>query len=1029
QPGQEFNHGLVLSRDPLRPGRVFTVRIDRKVNSWSGSIEVGVTALDPAELDFPSSATGLRGGSWVVSGCSVLRDGRSLREDFGPDLDALGEGDRVGVQATPGGELRLWVNGRDWGVAAAGLPPRVWAVVDLYGKCTQVTVVLSLGGGAWCRGWSHVQFSLWGVGPWLAPPAGVGGACPRGCGLSGGAAWAGPAPPTSNEALLFHEKCGALIKLSNGHKTAERRRPLDEFNNGVVLTNRPLRDGEMFEVPPRGLGGTIMMSGCGILTNGKGTRREYCEFSLDELQEGDHIGLTRKPNNALHFYINGIDQGVATTLTPLVVYGVVDLYGMAVKVTIVHNHNHSDRLRRNNAILRALSPEGGRRPPEPPGAPEPDPDRLLFHPNCGQKAAIVNEGRTALRPHATDDFNHGVVLSSRALRDNELFQVRIDKMVDKWAGSIEIGVTTHNPAYLQLPSTMTNLRSGTWMMTGNGVMHNGTTVLDEYGHNLDRLKAGDTVGVVRKDDGTLHFFVNGVAQGPAAWNVPPNVYAVVDLYGQAAQATIVDDGGEGTPAPGDAGGLVWGGYGDLRASRRQVWGGNEGVTAIRPEDLEFPNTMTDIDYDTWMLSGTAIMQDGNTMRNNYGCDLDSLGTGSRIGMMRTAKGDLRYFINGADQGIACSGLPPGKEVYAVVDLYGQCVQVSITGATGPVDNSLSTSNATEKSFPLHSPVPGVAHRFHASCGKNVAFEAEGCRAVRVGGYCHGLVFSRKELRPDEVFEVGTRPPGGGGHRVPPWGGREVDGVGNRVGVKRCADDSMHILVDGEDMGPAATGVAKVGPAWSLDPSRRAMGQPLTPSWGRGSRGAALEPPHRAGGAEPAPAPMTFLETHGKNILLSNGNLTATRVASYNQGIVVVGQPLPPGHLFQVHTDFLNPQWSSRGGLGGWGRAFPRPWGHQPASPPPRRPQICENYGPNLDTVPAGTVLGLLVDAGACLHLFVNGLDQGVAAGDIPAPCYVLLDLYGQCEQVGGDPRPAAPGGGGGDPRARGDVEKADVVDG
>ena len=32
------------------------------------------------------------------------------------------------------------------------------------------------------------------------------------------------------------------------------------------------------------------------------------------------------------------------------------------------------------------------------------------------------------------------------------------------------------------------LRSGTWMMTGNGVMHNGTAVLDDYGHNLDRLK-------------------------------------------------------------------------------------------------------------------------------------------------------------------------------------------------------------------------------------------------------------------------------------------------------------------------------------------------------------------------------------------------------------------------------------------------------------------------------------------------------------------------------------------------------------
>ena len=57
-----------------------------------------------------------------------------------------------------------------------------------------------------------------------------------------------------------------------------------------------------------------------------------------------------------------------------------------------------------------------------------------------------------------------------------------------------------------------------------------------------------------------------------------------------------------------------------------------GVTLIRPEDLEFPNTMTDIDYDTWMLSGSAVMQDGQTIRNGYACDLDSLSVGSRLGM-------------------------------------------------------------------------------------------------------------------------------------------------------------------------------------------------------------------------------------------------------------------------------------------------------------------------------------------------------------------------------------------------------------
>lgn len=59
---------------------------------------------------------------------------------------------------------------------------------------------------------------------------------------------------------------------------------------------------------------------------------------------------------------------------------------------------------------------------------------------------------------AIDDFNNGVVLTSRLLKPNELFEVRLDKIVTKWAGSIEIGVTTHSPTELEFPFTMTNVR-------------------------------------------------------------------------------------------------------------------------------------------------------------------------------------------------------------------------------------------------------------------------------------------------------------------------------------------------------------------------------------------------------------------------------------------------------------------------------------------------------------------------------------------------------------------------------------------
>ena len=134
------------------------------------------------------------------------------------------------------------------------------------------------------------------------------------------------------------------------------------------------------------------------------------------------------------------------------------------------------------------------------------------------------------------------------------------------------------------------------------------------------------------------------------------------------------------------------------------WSGSieAGVTLIRPEDLDFPNTMTDIDYDTWMLSGSAVMRDGQTVRNGYCCDLDTLSVGSRLGMVRTREGTLRYTINGEDQGLACDNIPPN--VYAVVDLYGQCAQVSIVHTapsshpsapgTLPVGQTMATAVAT-----------------------------------------------------------------------------------------------------------------------------------------------------------------------------------------------------------------------------------------------------------------------------------------------------------------------------------------------
>ena len=67
---------------------------------------------------------------------------------------------------------------------------------------------------------------------------------------------------------------------------------------------------------------------------------------------------------------------------------------------------------------------------------------------------------------------------------------------------------------------MTDLDSGAWMVSGSSVLQNCTTIMSGYSCDLDKLEEGSRLGVMRKSDGTLHFFVNGEDCGVAATSVP-----------------------------------------------------------------------------------------------------------------------------------------------------------------------------------------------------------------------------------------------------------------------------------------------------------------------------------------------------------------------------------------------------------------------------------------------------------------------------------------------------------------------------
>ena len=52
----------------------------------------------------------------------------------------------------------------------------------------------------------------------------------------------------TNRRKCFHRRHGSLITLANNGRTASRSEPSQEFNNGLVISRRPLKENEIFEV-------------------------------------------------------------------------------------------------------------------------------------------------------------------------------------------------------------------------------------------------------------------------------------------------------------------------------------------------------------------------------------------------------------------------------------------------------------------------------------------------------------------------------------------------------------------------------------------------------------------------------------------------------------------------------------------------------------------------------------------------------------------------------------------------------------
>ncbi|XP_002740437.1 neuralized-like protein 4 [Saccoglossus kowalevskii] len=172
--------------------------------------------------------------------------------------------------------------------------------------------------------------------------------------------------PTGRTYYTLHPNCGDNIQLMHNGRVAKRQNAGVDFNDGVVMTAQPLKTDELFEVrldtkvarwsgcleigftsnapdsfqiPPTMTqckeGVTLMWSGSNIMKNGK--KVIELDTDLDDCSIGDTIGIVRRDDESFHLYYNGevLRRAVRLRSTPSIVYGVIDLYGQAERITVL----------------------------------------------------------------------------------------------------------------------------------------------------------------------------------------------------------------------------------------------------------------------------------------------------------------------------------------------------------------------------------------------------------------------------------------------------------------------------------------------------------------------------------------------------------------------------------------------------------------------------------------------------------------------------------------------------------------------
>lgn len=491
-----------------------------------------MTAVRPDDIELPGTATDLCRDTWMLSGSSIMENGTTIKNNYPCDLDTLDSGVRIGVVRSSDKTLEFYRDGVPQGPACTVSHATIYAVVDLYGQCAQVSIPC--------------------VSPLVSVPLDN---CPR-SDTSISLQAVSVVQPVQTDLHIFSDCHGKGVTLGDGGRLAKRSKDL---SGAVVCSATPLIQEELFEISivslvehlagsvvvgvletPLGKSNTNVFEHCCYITGNelrfKNKTIQLFTPSLNWLNVGDRIGLLRTLDGALKIFINSEELNLCFPSLPETLYVVIDLRGSCSAVAVT---SHKAPLSPLNSIRLQDSLEFGSNQEQVELAKDPDVSSTIyeFHENHGRNIEIV-EGRTTARRVAS--YNQGVVIAQPALEVNSKVQIIIDQLETRWQSSIIVGVVSGPPERLNLPINALAFKAPCCIVANDWISINGVKSRSNYGQRLGNLQVGDTVGVMLTVSG-LKLLVNGIEEEVLSFvfQTGQAIYAVFDLYGQCQQVVNV----------------------------------------------------------------------------------------------------------------------------------------------------------------------------------------------------------------------------------------------------------------------------------------------------------------------------------------------------------------------------------------------------------------------------------------------------------------------------------------------------------